>query len=101
VVRWETDSGGLTWRIALDGPNAERPPYADLTTLKGANLAAAGGLPAGSASLRAAPDGTLWVHSADGQCQGVKGTEGFACSMTYSLWESKDAGMTWKVIPAP
>lgn len=98
-LRWEMATGGPDLRLALAG--TDRPAYADLLTLKGTALSAGADLPGGAASLRAAPDGTLWLHTSEGDCTGVKGTANFACSMVYSLMESRDGGVTWTAVRMP
>lgn len=101
VLVGENATGGPTWRLVAQAGETQRPAYADLATLKGVDLAAGAALPAGASALRAAPDGVLWVYAARGACSGEKGSPDFACSLSHTLWESRDAGRRWTAIELP
>ena len=82
---YHTMDGGNTWQVAslADQVQSETPP------------------PLGTAISGWHAGGLGWAATSTGTCLGDKSTPGFACQVEHTLWQSRDGGTTWQVIPLP
>jgi photosystem II stability/assembly factor-like uncharacterized protein len=85
VALYQTSDGGITWLSAtLDQYPLNEPSLPEGATLSGWQT-----------------DSFGWTVTSTGTCSGIKSNLGFTCQVNNALWQSVDAGQTWKAVPLP